>query len=117
MASPPIQVWMPNQPQATSARRIAGKLAPAVPKAARQYTGNGMPYCVPAWAFKTMGMSTIKLARKMVSTASHQFMPPLMSEEASMYVVMHADMEIQRAAKLSVPHLRRENGTGARSAL
>ena len=27
-ASPPIQVWMPNQPHATSARRIAGTLAP-----------------------------------------------------------------------------------------
>src|ERR1051325_1298623 len=30
---------------------------------------------------------------------------------------MHADMEIHRAAKLSVPHLRAEAGTGARSAL
>ena len=36
IASPPIQVWMPNQPQATSARNSAGTLAPLVPKAARQ---------------------------------------------------------------------------------
>ncbi len=35
-ASPPIQVWMPNQPQATSARSSAGMLAPSVPKEARQ---------------------------------------------------------------------------------
>ncbi len=36
MALPPIHVWMPNQPQATSARSRAGTLAPVVPKAARQ---------------------------------------------------------------------------------
>ena len=30
---------------------------------------------------------------------------------------MQADMEIQSAAKLSIPHLRFETGTGARSAL
>ena len=30
-ASPPIQVWMPNQPQATSARMSAGRLEPIVP--------------------------------------------------------------------------------------
>ena len=42
-ASPPIQVWMPNQPQATKARRSAATLAPRVPNEARQSTGNGMP--------------------------------------------------------------------------
>ncbi len=36
MAAPPIQVWMPNQPQATSARSMAGTLAPRRPNAARQ---------------------------------------------------------------------------------
>ena len=30
-ASPPIQAWMPNQPQATMARMIAGTLEPMVP--------------------------------------------------------------------------------------
>src|ERR1035441_5037790 len=30
---------------------------------------------------------------------------------------MHADMEIHSAAKLNMPHLRRDCGTGARSAL
>jgi hypothetical protein len=30
-ASPPIQDWMPNQPQATSARMSAGRLEPIVP--------------------------------------------------------------------------------------
>ena len=43
-ASPPIQVWMPNQPQATSARRTAGTLAPRTPKLARHSTGNDTPY-------------------------------------------------------------------------
>ncbi len=37
-ASPPIQVWMPYQPQATSARASAGSRAPLVPKAARAST-------------------------------------------------------------------------------
>ena len=30
-ASPPIHVWMPNQPQATSARISAGRFEPTVP--------------------------------------------------------------------------------------
>ncbi len=84
MALPPIHVWMPNHPQATSARSSAGTFAPSVPKLARQNTGNGMPYFVPAWALSTMGSSTMRLPRKMVSTACDQFMPPPMSELASM---------------------------------
>ena len=43
MAEPPIQVWMPNQPQATSARIRAGTLAPRMPNDDRSSTGNGMP--------------------------------------------------------------------------
>ena len=43
IAWPPIQVWIPNQPQATSARSTAGTLAPRVPKDARASTGKGMP--------------------------------------------------------------------------
>jgi hypothetical protein len=42
-AVPPIHVWMPNQPQATTARRTAGTFAPRVPNEARAKTGNGMP--------------------------------------------------------------------------
>ena len=42
-AVPPIQVWMPNQPQATKARISAGRLAPYVPNDARAMTGYGMP--------------------------------------------------------------------------
>jgi len=30
-AWPPIQAWMPNQPQATSARKSAGRLEPYTP--------------------------------------------------------------------------------------
>src|SRR3712207_2675980 len=47
-AAPPSQVWMPNQPQATSALAIAAKLAPRTPKEARTKTGKGTPYLVPA---------------------------------------------------------------------
>ena len=35
---PPIQVWMPYQPQATSARASAGSRAPIVPNEARAST-------------------------------------------------------------------------------
>ena len=37
-APPPIQVWMPYQPQATTARATAGTLAPITPKEARAST-------------------------------------------------------------------------------
>ena len=43
MAWPPIHVWMPNHPQATSARSTAGTFAPRTPKDARTRTGKGMP--------------------------------------------------------------------------
>ena len=46
--APPIQVCMPNQPQATIARSIAGILAPFVPKLALAKTGNDIPYFAPA---------------------------------------------------------------------
>src|SRR5471032_1590300 len=90
--------------------------APSVPNDARQYTGNGMPYLVPAWALRIMGMSTMTLPRKIVSTACHQFIPPEMSDEASMYVGMHADIEIHSAAMSFVAHLRSRMRVGARSA-
>ena len=43
MAAPPTQVWMPNQPQATSPRMRAGMFEPKVPNEARSNTGKGMP--------------------------------------------------------------------------
>src|SRR5579884_32124 len=38
-AWPPIQLWMPNQPQAMKARSRAGTLAPKTPNEARASTG------------------------------------------------------------------------------
>ena len=81
---PPIQHWIPNQPQATNARNKAGTFAPRRPKDDRQRTGKGIPYLVPACAFSTIGISTIRFPRKMVNTACHQFMPSLISDDASM---------------------------------
>ena len=43
-----------------------------------------MPYLVPACAFKTIGIRTIVLPRKIVRTACHQFIPSSISDEASM---------------------------------
>src|ERR1041385_1588906 len=97
---------MPNHPPATSALSSAGMFAPHVPKLARQYTGNGIPYFVPACAFSTIGISTIRLPRKIVTTACHQFIPPLTSDDASWYVGMQADMEIHSAAMERIDHLR-----------
>ena len=74
-----------------------------------------MPYRVPAWAFKTIGTSTMQLARKIVSTASSQFMPRSIIDDAIMYVGTQADMLIQRTARSRVPHFRPAAGTGARS--
>src|SRR4051794_12662894 len=74
-----------------------------------------MPYFVPACALSTIGMSTITLPRKIVTTACHQFIPPLTSEEASWYVGMHADMEIHSAAIDRTDHFRCAAVVGARS--
>ena len=43
MAEPPIQVWIPNQPHATSARNMDGMFAPSTPNDGLRSTGNGMP--------------------------------------------------------------------------
>src|SRR5215831_10894391 len=67
--APPIHVCIPNQPQATIARRIAGTLAPFVPKLALAKTGNGIPYLAPACPFSIIGINTIVLPRKIVSMA------------------------------------------------
>jgi hypothetical protein len=42
-ARPPIHVWMPNQPQATTERNRDGTWAPTVPNDERAYTGKGIP--------------------------------------------------------------------------
>ena len=57
------------------------------------------------------------LPRKIVRTACHQFMPSLISPEASMYVGMHADMLIHSTAMSFIPQRRPARLTGAMSAL
>ena len=74
---------MPNQAQATSARKMAGRLAPRSPNEARAKTGYGMPYLVPAWLLSSIGTSTIKLASAIVISACTQFIPSAISPEAS----------------------------------
>ena len=82
-ASAPIQVWMPNQPQATSARAIAATLAPRIPKLERTSTGNGMPYFVPGCALSSIGISTITLPSETVSRPCHHVMPAAIRPDAS----------------------------------
>src|ERR687894_1934835 len=81
-AAPPSQVCIPNQPQATSARAIAAKLAPLTPKEARTKTGKGTPYFVPAWALSSIGTRTMRFPKEMVRSACHQFIPAAMRPEA-----------------------------------
>src|SRR3954447_20794142 len=76
-----------------------------------------MPYFVPACALRIIGTSTIRLPRKTVTTACHQFIPSAINDEASMYVGMHADIEIQSAARSFVPQRRSAWVVGARSGL
>jgi hypothetical protein len=99
-ARPPIQVCIPNQPHATSARAIAAKLAPLTPKEALTKTGKGMPYLVPAWAFKSIGTRTSRLPSEIVNNACHQFIPAAISPAAREYVVMTIAIPIQSAAML-----------------
>ena len=98
--SPPIQVWMPNQAQATAARMSAGRLAPRSPNEARANTGKGMPYLVPACPVSSIGASTIRLASAMVSTACFQSMPIATRPEASVQDGMLWAMPTQSARKL-----------------
>src|SRR5918998_291224 len=81
-ARQPIQVCIPNQPQATRALAIAAKLAPLTPKEALTNTGNGTPYFVPAWALRSIGINTSKLPNEMVNSACYQFIPAAMRPEA-----------------------------------
>ncbi|MNH30201.1 hypothetical protein D3C79_904820 [compost metagenome] len=75
MARPPNMVWMPNQPQATSARIRQGTLEPMMPNEERSNTGNGMPYLVPGNALSVSGISTTVLASRMASSASPTVRP------------------------------------------
>src|SRR5918993_4027809 len=99
-ARPPIQVCIPNQPQATSALAIAAKLAPLTPKEALTKTGKGIPYLVPAWAFRSIGTRTSRLPSEIVNSACHQFIPAAISPAAREYVVMTIAIPIQSAAML-----------------
>jgi hypothetical protein len=74
---------MPNHPQATSARKIAGTFEPFTPNEARANTGNGMPYFVPAWALRIIGIRTMEFPSMIVSTACHQLMPCLIKLDAN----------------------------------
>src|SRR5260370_38800419 len=76
-----------------------------------------MPYLVPAWALSTIGIRTMVLPRKMVSTACHQFMPSLIRDEASMHVGTQADMEIHSPPMSFIAHLRSARVVGAMSRL
>ena len=82
-ASAPIHVWIPNQPQATSARAIAATFAPRMPKLERTRTGKGMPYFVPGWALSSIGTSTITLPSETVSRPCHHDIPAAIRPEAS----------------------------------
>src|SRR5258705_710847 len=82
-ASPPIQAWIPNQPQATSARINAGTLEPKVPYAARANTGNGIPYFVTGCEFIRIGTRTMVLPRRIVNSTCFQFMPEAIRPDAS----------------------------------
>src|SRR3974390_675998 len=97
IALPPIQVWIPNQPQATPARTRAGRLAPMTPNDARANTGNGMPYFVPAWLFASMGISTTMLAIMIVRIAWYQAIPRAIRPAARVHVATLWAMPIHRA--------------------
>jgi hypothetical protein len=117
MPLPPIQVWMPNHPQATAARISAGTLAPRSPKEARASTGKGIPYLGPACPVASIGSSTMTLASAIVKTACFQSMPRATRPEARVQLGMQCAMEIHSAAKLYVVHVRSATGTGRRSSL
>src|SRR5688572_18817284 len=115
IAPAPSQVWMPNHPQATTARSIAGMFAPTVPKLDRSSTGKLTPYLVPAWALRHMGISTIVLPSRMVIIACHHVMPASIIPPASVYVLITTLMPIHSAAMCQVFQVRWAMVVGARS--
>jgi hypothetical protein len=67
-----------------TSRIKAGTFAPNTPYAARAKTGKGMPYFVPGWELARIGKRTMLLPSRIVRMACHQFIPALMSPDASM---------------------------------
>ena len=88
---------MPNQPQATPARRRAATLAPKTPNEALAKTGYGMPYLVPAWLFASIGIRTMMFASAIVRIAWYQAIPRATSPDANKYVGMLCAIPIQSA--------------------
>jgi len=103
----------PEPPASRIAHKIAGMFVPRVPKLARTNTGNGMPYFAPACAFNIIGIRTIKLPSRIVPTACFQFIPPAISDGASVDVVTSIDMENQSVTGfVSGPGTRRKKWSG-----
>src|SRR4029453_9915832 len=95
-AMPPNSVWMPNQPQATSARISAGTLEPMIPNEERSITGKGMPNLVPPNALRISGIRTMTLATKIAQSASPTESPKyVVSTPPSVYVGTQIDMPTQ----------------------
>ena len=65
-------------------RFIDGTCAPVRPYEARAYTGNGIPYRVPACALITSGTSTIAFPRKITNRLCHHVIPDSIMLAASM---------------------------------
>src|SRR3954467_13408659 len=114
-ARPPIHVWMPNQPQATSARRVAGMFAPRTPKLARHSTGKETPYFVPACTFRIIGMRRGALPSRIVRITCAHVIPCCVKPDASVYVVITTLMSIQSAAMWYVDDDRHDSGIRALS--
>src|SRR4029453_12623927 len=83
-APPPIHAGTPTQPHATIARMSALTLEPIVPYAARANTGKGMPYRVPGWEFRRIGIRTIVFPSATVNSACDQLIPAAISPADNM---------------------------------
>jgi len=84
-------------------------------RSAPQKTGNGMPYCAPAWALSSMGINTSTLPRKTVE----ERLPPIHAagdhaagEQCTWDVHAHGDP--QSGVVCIVRQVRRSLATGAR---
>src|SRR5665213_3238911 len=74
-----------------------------------------MPYRVPACATSRIGISTMTLPVKTVSTDCHQFIPSEIMPLASEYVGMHKHMPIHNEAKRFAPQSCSARVQGRRS--
>jgi hypothetical protein len=97
IAKPPSQLSMPNQPQATIARRMAATLAPQTPKDARTKTGKGMPYLAPTCELRRSGTVTMALPRMTVRTAVVQWKPKTRPTLARLQEGMTTQVPTQKA--------------------